>query len=193
MVLTKETTGFYYSYNSEGNEFAGVFPAIRNPRRQSEYLLPSMATFKKPPEIKQNETVIWNGNDWIIEPDFRGELQVDIETKEISKIEYIGEIKPGFQRVSKEIAEDIQNSPQKYKKVKGLLMDISETEEYKEFLHHQEISARKSKIEKELLKLDTKRVRAMCEPSIKDDTTGETWLDFYNKQAQTLRNELKKL
>ena len=41
--------------------------------------------------------------------------------------------------------------------------------------------------------IDNKRIRAVCEPSIKDETTGETWLDYYNKQIQDLREQIKNL
>lgn len=40
---------------------------------------------------------------------------------------------------------------------------------------------------------DLKRIRAMCEPAIKNAETGETWLDFYNSKIIALRNELKGL
>ena len=41
--------------------------------------------------------------------------------------------------------------------------------------------------------LDKKRIRAVCEPSIKDETTGETWLDYYNSEIKKLREQLKEL
>ena len=34
--------------------------------------------------------------------------------------------------------------------------------------------------------------RAFFEPSIKDKTTGETWLDFYNNQITELRTKIQK-
>lgn len=188
-----EKTVFYYSYNSEEQTYVGKFPAIKNPRRQSEYLLPAMATFKKPPKVKENEIAIWDGEDWFINADFRGFFQVDIETKEVSTIDYLGIIKKGFQKISEEMAEDIKSHPEKYKNIDNCLVDISNTDEYKEYLHQQSVSIRISEIERDLLELDSKRVRAICEPSVKDETTGETWLDFYNKQVQTLRNELNYL
>ena len=187
------TTKFYYSYNTEGNAFTGKFPAIKNPRRQSEYLLPAMATFKEPPETKENEVAIWTGSDWTIEPDYRGELQVDIETKEISTIEYFGSIKTGFQKVNQETANDIQSYPEKYKRIEVSLVDISDTEEYKKYLQEKEVAIRKADIERQLLELDSKRIRAICEPSVKDETTGETWIDYYNAQVMTLREELANL
>ena len=186
-------TKFYYSYNTAENAFVGKYPAIRNPRRQTEFLLPAMATFVEPPKTKENEIAIWNSQKWVIEADFRKQLQINIETLEISEIDYVGDVKDGFQKITKEIAEDIQNTPEKYKKIDNKLVDISETEEYREYLHQKEIEIRKSEIERELLDLDTKRVRAICEPSIKDETTGETWLDYYNSEVAKLREELKNL
>ena len=187
------TTKFYYSYNTEGNAFTGKFPAIKNPRRQSEYLLPAMATFKEPPETKENEVAIWSGTDWVIEPDYRGQFQVDINTKEVSTIEYFGSIKAGFQKFNEEVANDIQTNPEKYKMIEVSLVDISNTEEYKNYLQEKEVAIRKSEIERQLLELDSKRIRAICEPSVKDETTGETWLDYYNNQVLVLREELANL
>lgn len=187
------TTKYYYSYNTEENAFSGKFPAIKNPRRQTEFLLPAMATFKEPPNTKENEIAIWNGEDWQIESDFRGELQVNIETKEVSTIEYIGSIKQGFQKITDKTAEDIKIDPDKFKKIKNVLVNISETEEYRALIQAREIANRKTKIERELFELDSKRIRAICEPSLKDKDTGETWLDYYNKQVSLLRKEYNSL
>ena len=48
-------------------------------------------------------------------------------------------------------------------------------------------------INEELNGLDIKRIRAICEPSIKDEETGETWLDYYNAEIQSLRNQIQDL
>lgn len=187
------TTKYYYSYNSEFNAFTGKFPAMKNPRRENEYLLPVLATFKKPPNANENEIAVWQDDDWQIVSDFRGQTQINITSREVSKIDYIGELKPGFQKVSEDTALDIQNNPEKYKIIDNQLVDISDTEEYAQYLHEKEIKIRKEEIKKELAELDTKRIRAVCEPSIKDETTGETWLDYYNNQASILRDELQNL
>src|SRR5574344_429746 len=172
-------TKFYYSYNAEGNAFVGKYPALKNPRRQTEYLLPAMATFKEPPITNEDEVAVWNGDDWKIESDFRGQTQINIETCEVSKIDYIGSVKSGFQKVTEEIANDILQFPEKYKQVGDELVDISDTEEYKQYIHKKEVAERKAEIESELLELDSKRIRAICEPTVKDEVTGETWLDYY--------------
>ena len=48
-------------------------------------------------------------------------------------------------------------------------------------------------INAELNDLDLKRIRAVCEPSIKDETTGQTWLDYYNSLILEKRNQLKEI
>ena len=40
----------------------------------------------------------------------------------------------------------------------------------------------------ELDKLDQKRIRAIAEPSMKDENI--SWLEYYNNQISDLRNEL---
>lgn len=39
--------------------------------------------------------------------------------------------------------------------------------------------------------LDMKRIRAVCEPSLKDENT--TWLEYYNSQVAEIRNKLSLL
>lgn len=55
------------------------------------------------------------------------------------------------------------------------------------------INERIDEIYKELAELDSKRIRAVCEDEIKDEKTGETWLDFYNSLVYDLRIELASL
>lgn len=45
----------------------------------------------------------------------------------------------------------------------------------------------------QLDELDKKRIRAVCENEIKDETTGETWLDFYNKEIANIRKQITAL
>ena len=51
----------------------------------------------------------------------------------------------------------------------------------------------KNKIEKlklQLEELDEKRIRAVCENTIKEEETNQTWLDFYNKEAAEIRQKI---
>lgn len=50
---------------------------------------------------------------------------------------------------------------------------------------------RKNEILSELDSIDKKRIRAIAEPSLKDQET--TWLEFYNSQITELRKELAEI
>lgn len=56
-----------------------------------------------------------------------------------------------------------------------------------------EIMQKKEEIKAKLDELDKKRIRAICENEIKDENTGETWIEFYNEQAVKLRQELSSI
>lgn len=52
-------------------------------------------------------------------------------------------------------------------------------------------SQRAREILHQLDELDRKRIRAIAEPSLIDDST--TWLEYYNQQVKTLREELEQI
>jgi GTP cyclohydrolase II len=56
-----------------------------------------------------------------------------------------------------------------------------------------EADLRKIAIANQIDELDKKRIRAMCEPAIKDAQTGETWLSYYNSLIVVLRQELAQI
>ena len=71
--------------------------------------------------------------------------------------------------------------------------EIVENPNYEEEKQAQEKQAQIAVLKEQIDIIDNKRIRAVCEPSIKDETTGETWLDYYNKQIQDLREQIKNL
>ena len=73
------------------------------------------------------------------------------------------------------------------------LAEKLDTEEYAQKKVEFEKQLRKQEIKAELNDLDTKRVRAICEPELKDAEAGETWLEYYNNQIIELREELNSL
>lgn len=62
---------------------------------------------------------------------------------------------------------------------------------YEKILKERNKSEKISQIIEKLNELDSKRIRAVCENQIKDSQTGETWLEYYNSQANELRNKLQ--
>lgn len=75
----------------------------------------------------------------------------------------------------------------------GEFKDISEQDDYKLKIQTQENTAKKVELQAQINELDLKRIRAICEPLIKDETTGQTWLEYYTEQIVALRAELNSL
>lgn len=73
------------------------------------------------------------------------------------------------------------------------LVDISNTDEYKAKIAAQEKNAKTTNLLNQIDQLDQKRIRAGFEPSVKDSTTGQTYLEFYTSQIQDLRKQLAAL
>ena len=73
------------------------------------------------------------------------------------------------------------------------LKDISSTQEYKEKQEEKRKREVLVQLQEKITELDNKRIRALAEPSVKDEQTGETWLDYYNSQVLSVRNEIVKL
>lgn len=80
---------------------------------------------------------------------------------------------------------------QKYGIVEGKLTDISETPEYIALQAQKTKAINDEVIKIQIQELDVKRIRAYCEPEVKDEETGETWLEHYNKEIQALRIQLQ--
>lgn len=80
--------------------------------------------------------------------------------------------------------EEIQN---------GEIIDISNTFKYQTKILTEQNERRKAELKIQINELDLKRIRAGFEPEIKDETTGETYLQYYTNQIITLRNELSEL
>ncbi len=50
-----------------------------------------------------------------------------------------------------------------------------------------------SQLKSQMDELDKKRIRAICENSIKDEQLNQTWLDYYNNEAKNLRTKINEL
>ena len=92
--------------------------------------------------------------------------------------------------VSKELHDDYDTNPDKYM-WNGEEVVINP--DYEEIIARKERERQRQLLLEQIDELDKKRIRAVCEPSIKDETTGETWLDYYNSEIQKLREQLKNL
>ena len=92
--------------------------------------------------------------------------------------------------VSPEIYSQYLNDTDKYIWDNGT---ITENPEFDKIKNRKRINAEIEEINEKLSILDLKRIRAVCEDEIRNEKTGETWLDFYNSQIYELRIRLKSL
>ena len=173
-----------YFYDSIG-AFIGTGIAPKDPLCDG-FIIPANATEIKPPNAKPNTIACFSKGKWELIPFYVGQLQISMKDKQISVINYIGEIQEGYQLISSEMAEAVQINPLNYKFINEELVEVADLVDEDEA----DVDKRIKKTLETLNELDTKRIRAVCEPEIKDTATGETWLEYYNSQANTLRTQL---
>lgn len=70
---------------------------------------------------------------------------------------------------------------------------IVENPDFEILKQKEEIQNEINAVNEKLAILDLKRIRAVCEDEIRNEKTGETWLDFYNSQIYDLRTQLNSL
>lgn len=119
-----------YCYDEITKEYTGTAEPLVDPKT-GEYLKWGFSTWTAPPEVEEGQkAVIRNGN-WAILNDNRDKKQINLETLEISDVNYLGDEQDGYQFITAEVAEDFKSHPEKYKVIDGVFTDISDTDEYK--------------------------------------------------------------
>lgn len=73
------------------------------------------------------------------------------------------------------------------------VVDASNTSSYQAKILTKQNELRKAELNTQINEIDLKRIRAGFEPAVKDETTGETYLEYYTNQIIALRNELNSL
>lgn len=61
-----------------------------------------------------------------------------------------------------------------------------------EYKSNQKIS-QKCNLQSQVEELDKKRIRAGFEPSVKDESSGQTWLEYYTQQIKNIRTQISDL
>lgn len=84
-------------------------------------------------------------------------------------------------------------NPEKFSVMEGILTDISNTQEYQQKVAQQAKEEILTDLKSQIAELDQKRIRAMCEPELKDSDNGQSWLEYYTNQIVMLRNQISSL
>ena len=160
-----------FVYDKVTKEFIKEIQPQKNPLKSGEYLFPTCSTDVLPPPLKDNEAAVFNGQFWNILPDYRGKLKINLDTLETSVVSDLGNLG----------------------KDEMLYSDYLLSDEYENYLIEQEKKDKINALLEQIKTLDEKRMRAVCEPSVKDEITGQTWLDYYNSQINVLRQKLSEV
>lgn len=158
-----------YNYDKDTKEYLGSSEAQKNPKQTGGYLMPPNSTTIMPPEYSDYEIPVFNGDYWEITPDYRNADIINTETHEIVEINEIGALENEYM----------------------LYSEYMNTEEYAQYMSELERQEAYDEILCQLYELDKKRIRAVCEPSVKDEASGETWLEYYNNRVLALRTQLQ--
>lgn len=160
-----------FVYDKVTKEFIKEIQPQKNPLKSGEYLFPACSTDVLPPPLKDSEAAVFNGQFWNILSDYRGKLKINLDTLETSVVSDLGNLG----------------------KDEMLYSDYLLSDEYENYLIEQEKKDKINALLEQIKTLDEKRIRAVCEPSVKDEITGQTWLDYYNSQINVLRQKLSEV
>ena len=119
-----------YIYDAITSEYLYDSKAFLSPLEKDNYILPAYATYQKPPSVNDDEVAIYEDDNWVIKPDYRGEYEINLETLEIDTIKYIGDINSNYQMISEDLYMDYLKNPNKYAVINGYFQDITGTELY---------------------------------------------------------------
>ena len=114
---------------------------------------------------------------------------------ENEKINGCGEIKRAEPEIiNLEVSDEIYNNyiiePYKFIYKSG---SVIQNPEYEKLKTQKEISDKISAISLQLEILDKKRIRAVCENTVKNTESGQTWLEYYNEKKKKLREQIFQL
>lgn len=105
---------YNYVYDKTTGEFLYSKEAKKDPRRPERFVPLDNSTFTEPLKVSMNQVAVYEGEKWVIKKDFRNQFQCNLDTKEITIVESIGELKNNNILVLDEIAKKIKEDPQSY-------------------------------------------------------------------------------
>ena len=122
-----------YRYDTDTKELIGLQYAQKDPL-EGGYLLPANCTFKEPPDKIDGYIQVYNidTETWQQVRDNRDHYEVREEDFTFDIVKYIGEAKEGYIFVADDVYVNYLADSDRYKIVDHKVIDIIDTEEYKE-------------------------------------------------------------
>ena len=97
------------------------------------------------------------------------------------------EIKNAITSIDDKTWEEYCNKPTSWDIINGKFVDKKDSQAHLEYLNE----IHNKEIEDKIFELDKKRIRAIAEPCLRNQETGETWLEYYTLKIQELRTQIK--
>ena len=116
-IFNKDTKMYEYSKKAQ-----------ISPRENNKFIYPQNSTQITPPETSEHERAYFINNKWEVKPYYMNCYQIELATKLISIVNYEGEIKAGYQVISKEVAEAIMDNPDMWDIRENQLVKLSDEE-----------------------------------------------------------------
>ena len=132
-----------YVYDEDTKEYLYPLEAQKDPLGNG-YFLPAYGTFLPPKECGKFEINIFENGEWVVKKDYRAHLQLDVENFIFYKVDFIGDVKEGFQFVTTDEYDKFLADPKSFKIINGRFIDITDTKKYKN-LKLQEVKEIKGK------------------------------------------------
>lgn len=92
--------------------------------------------------------------------------------------------------INPEYMVEIPNDTKPYGLVEGVVVDISQAQEYLSKIVQKEKETQIEDLKSQIEEIDQKRIRALAEPQLKDAQSGQTWLEYYTQQIVALRAQI---
>lgn len=93
-----------FLWNTDTKEYLRTQEAQKNPKRPTEYLMPANSTTEQIPNILENQVIVWGGEHWKVEPDFRGQYMVNSDMTP-EEVKDFGKLPTGYVIISAEQIE----------------------------------------------------------------------------------------
>ena len=115
-----------YLYDGITKEYIETIEAYLDPaetalKGEPVYMYPANSTDIKPPLVGDNEIALFENDDWVITPDYRGFYQCN-ENFDVTPIDKFGELENGYVVITKEQADKITEDKLYYVIIDGELV-----------------------------------------------------------------------
>lgn len=102
-----------FLWKEDTKEYLRAQEAQKNPKRPTEYLMPANSTTEQIPDIAENQVIVWGGEHWKVEPDFRGQYMVNSDMIP-EEVKDFGELPSGYVVISAEQIEILKEKGTNY-------------------------------------------------------------------------------